>query len=103
MNVPLLFKLWHDAELMIPDIAARMGVTVSEVKSAGKRYGLRSRKRIREDAIDNVDDAEEEASCSSLAIAPRLVERAAQVRDRWSETDRRHRTVQRCEPITYQR
>lgn len=103
MSVPMLFQLWHDPELMIDDIANRMGLTVGEVKRLGRRYALPSRRRLRELAIDCVDEAEELASCSSLAIAPRLVARAAEVRERWSDGDRRMRTVQKCEPISYMR
>lgn len=101
-DVLLFFKLWHDPELTVRDIADAMNVSPGSVMRGARRYGLGRRQRMRPDDAE-VDPEEDAVSCASLDLAPFTASRAAEIRRGWTEQDRSIRVVQRCEPVTYGR
>lgn len=103
VDVLRLFELWRDPEMTVRDIAAALNVTHGAVLRGARKYGLGRRQRMKRDDCDIVDQAEDEASRSSLRLAPFTEARAAEIRRGWTENDIRLRAAQRVEPVTYGR
>jgi len=103
-NVVELFRLWHDSDLSVPDIANRLDVTERAVRRAARRYGLPKRNGFDEhsEPVD-VPAGEDEASQSSLRLAPSTERLAAPIRESWSDEVRYQRRVQRVQPLSYDR
>jgi hypothetical protein len=79
VDVPVLFRLWN-SELSSEEIASRLGVTIARLRKLRCRYGLPSRSTHSTGRQDSPDPTPEE-----------IIERAAEVRSRWSAEEEARR------------
>ena len=93
VNVPLMFKLWHDETLRTEDVALQLGVSTGTLRKVAHEYGLHSRTSTPSGEItDAPSEAEELLSQDSLALSPWVAARAEQFR-RQKERDGEPQTV----------
>lgn len=85
IDVPRLFLLWNTPSLSINDVAAAMGLTLNQLRSARERYGLLEKPRA--------DESLERADCDPTP--EEIAARAAEVRADWPKwrVDGRRRVV----------
>lgn len=84
VDVPTLFRLWHDASLRLEDVALRLGISVSTLRKLAARHGLRTRPAPPAvlEFLDAPSPAENLLSQGSLALSPWVEARAREVRQR---------------------
>jgi hypothetical protein len=81
LDVPLMFKLWHDETLRTEDVALRLGLSTGTLRKVAHGYGLHSRVSTPSGEITEAPSrAEELLSQDSLALSPWVAERAEQFR-----------------------
>jgi hypothetical protein len=81
VDVPLMFKLWHDDTLRTEDVALRLKLSTGTLRTVAKRHGLLHRVSTRSGEIhDAPSEAEELLSQDSLALSPWVAARAAMFR-----------------------
>jgi hypothetical protein len=92
VNVPLMFKLWHDDTLRTEDVALQLGLSTGTLRKVATRHGLTHRVSTPSGEIsDAPSQAEELLSQDSLALSPWVAERAEMFRrqkEREGEPDR---------------
>jgi hypothetical protein len=92
VNVPLMFKLWHDDTLRTEDVALQLGLSTGTLRKVATRHGLTHRVSTPSGEIsDAPSQAEELLSQDSLALSPWVAERAEMFRrqkERDGEPDR---------------
>lgn len=94
LDIPLMFKLWHDETLRTEDVALRLGVSTGTLRKVAHSYGLHSRISTPSGEItDAPSQAEELLSQDSLALSPWVAKRAEQFR-RQKERDGEPQRVQ---------
>jgi hypothetical protein len=81
VNVPLMFKLWHDDTLRTEDVALQLGLSTGTLRKVATRHGLTHRVSTPSGEIsDAPSQAEELLSQDSLALSPWVAERAEMFR-----------------------
>jgi hypothetical protein len=81
VNVPLMFKLWHDNTLRTEDVALQLGLSTGTLRKVATRHGLTHRVSTPSGEIgDAPSQAEELLSQDSLALSPWVAERAEMFR-----------------------
>jgi len=94
VNVPLMFKLWHDDTLRTEDVALQLGLSTGTLRKVATRHGLTHRVSTPSGEIsDAPSQAEELLSQDSLALSPWVAERAEMFR-RQKERDGEPERVQ---------
>ena len=94
IDVPLMFKLWHDGTLRTEDVAMHLGLSTSTLRKVASRHGLTHRVSVRSGEISEApSEAEELLSQDSLALSPWVAKRAEQFR-RQKERDGEPERVQ---------
>jgi hypothetical protein len=92
LDVPLMFKLWHDPTLRTEDVALRLGLSTGQLRKVAHGYGLPSRVSTPSGEITEApSEVEELLSQDSLALSPWVAKRAEQFRrqkERDGEPDR---------------
>jgi hypothetical protein len=87
LDVPLMFKLWHDETLRTEDVALQLGLSTGTLRKVAHVYGLHSRVSKPSGEITEAPSrAEELLSQDSLALSPWVAKRAEQFR-RQKEAD----------------
>jgi hypothetical protein len=77
IDVPLMFKLWHDDTLRTEDVALRLGLSTGTLRKVASDYGLTHRVSTPSGEItDAPSQAEELLSQDSLALSPWVAKRA---------------------------
>jgi len=81
VDVPLMFKLWHDDTLRTEDVALRLKLSTGTLRTVAKRHGLLHRVSTPSGEIHEAPSkAEELLSQDSLALSPWVAARAAMFR-----------------------
>jgi hypothetical protein len=81
VDVPLMFKLWHDDTLRTEDVALRLKLSTGMLRTVAKRHGLLHRVSVPSGEIHEApSEAEELLSQDSLALSPWVAARAAMFR-----------------------
>jgi hypothetical protein len=81
VDVPLMFKLWHDETLRTEDVALQLKLSTGTLRTVAKRHGLLHRVSTPSGEIsDAPSDVEEMLSQDSLALSPWVAARAAMFR-----------------------
>ena len=81
IDVPLMFRLWHDETLRTEDVALQLGVSTGTLRKVAHGYGLHSRISTPSGEITEAPSrAEELLSQDSLALSPWVAKRAEQFR-----------------------
>lgn len=81
VDVPLLFKLWHDDTLRTEEVALRLKLSTGMLRTVAKRHGLLHRVSVPSGEIHEApSDAEELLSQDSLALSPWVAQRAEMFR-----------------------
>jgi hypothetical protein len=81
VNVPLMFKLWHDDTLRTEDVALQLGLSTGTLRKVATRHGLTHRVSTPSGEIsDAPSQAEELLSQDSLALSPWVAQRAEMFR-----------------------
>jgi hypothetical protein len=81
VDVPLMFKLWHDDTLRTEEVALRLKLSTGMLRTVAKRHGLLHRVSVPSGEIHEApSDAEELLSQDSLALSPWVAARAAMFR-----------------------
>ena len=94
VNVPLMFKLWHDDTLRTEDVALQLGLSTGTLRKVATRHGLTHRVSTPSGEIsDAPSQAEELLSQDSLALSPWVAQRAEMFR-RQKERDGEPERVQ---------
>ena len=104
LDVPTLYRLWHETDLSQAAISRQLGVSESAVKRAVRRHGLARRPQHAAGvAADEADVPADEAAASydSLRLAPSVERAADEVRSRWTPEEEYLRRVTRRQPLTY--
>lgn len=104
IDVPRLFRLWHETDLSQAAISRELAVSESAVKRAVRRYGLARRPQHAAGIAADEDDVpsdEAAASSSSLRLAPSVQRAADEVRRTWTPEEEYNRRVTRRQPVTY--
>lgn len=94
VDVPLMFKLWHDDTLRTEDVAMRLGLSTATLRKVASRHGLIHRVSTPSgesgEAPSHVEDM---LSQDSLALSPWVAKRAEMFR-RQKERDGEPERVQ---------
>jgi hypothetical protein len=94
VDVPLMFKLWHDDTLRTEDVALQLGLSTGTLRKVATRHGLTHRVSTPSGEIsDAPSQAEELLSQDSLALSPWVAQRAEMFR-RQKERDGEPERVQ---------
>jgi hypothetical protein len=94
VDVPLMFKLWHDGTLRTEDVALRLGLSTGTLRKVASQHGLKHRVSTPSGEISEApSQAEDLLSQDSLALSPWVAERAAMFR-RQKERDGEPERVQ---------
>jgi len=94
VDVPLMFKLWHDDTLRTEDVALQLGMSTGTLRKVATRHGLTHRVSTPSGEIsDAPSQAEELLSQDSLALSPWVAQRAEMFR-RQKERDGEPERVQ---------
>jgi hypothetical protein len=81
VDVPLMFKLWHDDTLRTEDVALQLGLSTGTLRKVATRHGLTHRVSTPSGEIsDAPSQAEELLSQDSLALSPWVAQRAEMFR-----------------------
>ncbi len=81
IDVPLLFKLWHDDSLRTEEVALRLNLSTGTLRTVASRHGLTHRVSTPSGEIsDAPSEAEELLSQDSLALSPWVAARAEMFR-----------------------
>jgi hypothetical protein len=81
IDIPLMFRLWHDETLRTEDVALQLGVSTGTLRKVAHGYGLHSRISTPSGEITEApSDAEDLLSQDSLALSPWVAKRAEQFR-----------------------
>jgi hypothetical protein len=84
VDVPLMFKLWHDTTIRIEDVALRLRVSTGTLRKIAGRHGLHHRAPppASGEFLDAPSPAEDLLSQDSLALSPWVEARAREIRER---------------------
>lgn len=94
VDVPLMFKLWHDGTLRTEDVALQLGLSTGTLRKVASQHGLKHRVSTPSGEISEApSQAEDLLSQDSLALSPWVAERAAMFR-RQKERDGEPERVQ---------
>jgi len=81
VDVPLMFKLWHDDTLRTEDVAMQLGISTNMLRKIGRRHGLLHRVSPMVNEVHGApSDAEDMLSRDSLALSPWVAARAEMFR-----------------------
>ena len=81
VDVPLMFKLWHDDTLRTEDVAMQLGISTNTLRKIGRRHGLLHRVSPMVNEVHGApSDAEDMLSRDSLALSPWVAARAEMFR-----------------------
>jgi hypothetical protein len=81
VDVPLMFKLWHDDTLRTEEVALRLKLSTGTLRTVAKRHGLLHRVSTPSgESHDAPSEAEEMLSRDSLALSPWVAARAEMFR-----------------------
>jgi hypothetical protein len=81
VDVPLMFKLWHDDTLRTEDVAMQLGISTNTLRKIGRRHGLLHRVSPMVNEVHGApSDAEDLLSRDSLALSPWVAARAEMFR-----------------------
>ena len=81
VDVPLMFKLWHDDTLRTEDVAMQLGISTNTLRKLGRRHGLVHRVSPMVNEVHGApSDAEDMLSRDSLALSPWVAARAEMFR-----------------------
>jgi len=81
VDVPLMFKLWHDDTLRTEDVAMQLGMSTNTLRKLGRRHGLVHRVSPMVNEVHGApSDAEDMLSRDSLALSPWVAARAEMFR-----------------------
>jgi hypothetical protein len=81
VDVPLMFKLWHDDTLRTEDVALRLKLSTGTLRTVAKRHGLLHRVSTPSgETHEAPSEAEDMLSRDSLALSPWVAARAEMFR-----------------------
>ena len=81
VDVPTMFKLWHDDTLRTEDVAMQLGISTNTLRKIGRRHGLLHRVSPMVNEVHGApSDAEDMLSRDSLALSPWVAARAEMFR-----------------------
>jgi len=81
IDIPLMFRLWHDETLRTEDVALQLGLSTGTLRKVAHGYGLHSRISTPSGEITEApSDAEDLLSQDSLALSPWVAARAEEFR-----------------------
>lgn len=92
IDVPLMFRLWHDDTLRTEDVALQLGLSTPTLRKVAARHGLNHRLSTPSGETGEAPTpAEELLSQDSLALSPWVAQRAEMFRrekERKGESER---------------
>lgn len=77
IDIPLLYRLWHDKTLHGDEVAARLGVHRSTLSALARQHGLRRRPPVKNRGPESTERQAKDPTPDEIA------ERAAAIRATW--------------------